>query len=267
MRKLSRFAMVFLGGGCLWASLACAESQWMISPQAVDLHLTRSVVKTFTVANQGTTPLRIAISPIYYPVGTVGPFAQDVALIPDANQNSLVPYMKVSPAQFIIPPGGSRLVRLAITLPNKKLATGTYRGYVRFHEIPSQVASAGEVPGKGVSTDIGIAFDQVAGIYANVGANVRAANLSKASIDQCHIAGSQLVFDVKNPTVWKFSPIFTVATTNDKALAQSLRIVAVMPASSGTRTIPLNSVASADAYQLTWSLGKETLGQTACTRA
>lgn len=266
MGKLSRLAIVILGTSCLWSSLAYAENQWMISPQAVELQLTRSTVKTFTVANQGTTSLRLAVSSVYYPVGAVGPFARDVALTSQTNKNSLTSYMRVSPAQLVIPPGGSRLVRLAITLPDKKLAEGAYRGYVKFHEIAPQNISVEKISGKEVSADVSVVFDQVAGIYANVGR----VNITEASISHCRIAlnndSPQLIFDVKNPTVWKFSPTFTIANTNGKSLAEQLRMVAVMPASAGTREIPLGSITSADQYHLTWSLGKETLGQTLCSR-
>ncbi|MDF2529471.1 MAG: hypothetical protein K0Q57_351 [Gammaproteobacteria bacterium] len=215
----------------------------------------RAVTTSFSVVNKDTTPLVLAIDPIYQAAGTSnpGPFQNDKALA-DQGQFSLLPYIRISPAKLNIKPGDARSIRISVRLP-ANLPAGTYRAGIDFAQqsAPSSNANNVKLEPNQLSAEVVPLIDQIAALYINVGNG----NAQNAQVS-CHtVAAGDIQISANNNTNWIFNPDVSVYsatanTSSSKALTNVIPIP-LMAQTSGMREVKWNTTDKGP-YKITWRL-------------
>jgi P pilus assembly chaperone PapD len=150
-------------------ALACATPAAMhaqaasVSPQAI-LITGESRVGTLHVLNPHTEPMEIVVDLRYGYVITDSAGRAVVELPGDATPapNSAVPFLRVSPARFVLPPGDVQLVRIAAFVP-PTLAEGEYWARVGVQALPTNTRSPGDTAG--IRVGIGVQVKTVLPVF------------------------------------------------------------------------------------------------------
>lgn len=160
---------IFKCGILLMPALLFAKNTFLVAPTSAEIDLTRPNTISFVVTNNGDGQVRVAISPIYFPV--------DSKFMPTAKpldpktttKDDLSSYMIISPKAVSLKPGDQRTVRVSIRPPATGFVDGEYRAHVLFAmlDIAESVKTKG---GKdGLSMKINFKSETAVVVYGSVG--------------------------------------------------------------------------------------------------
>jgi hypothetical protein len=141
--KVIRNSLFYVGlAGMLAAGVALADqpqrSKFSIAPMVNILDLRNGQAKgVIDVTNQGQSPLRLRI---YAENFTYERSQGYVAM--DNHAQSAVSYLQFAPRELVVPPGVSRNIRVATTLPGN-LPDGEYRAAIFVEDLKEQDISSG----------------------------------------------------------------------------------------------------------------------------
>jgi hypothetical protein len=235
--------------------LACSafaevDNSYIISPPVVHFQFTRTHVQNYFVVNKGDNTIRLSVKPIFYGIGDKGgPFANDKVLVDNGKSYSLLPYMKVSPKTLVIPAHASRTVRLQVAKPTTPLSDGTYEGYVFYQITPPkpQEHRLGRNE-KGVEVELGLVFDEAAGVVATVGKGT-----AQGVTMKCQMTPNHLFVIAKNPSTYQFRPLFNVKDASGKTIQKNVPIIPILPNSIAKHEIDLPDAIRKNTASISWS--------------
>lgn len=159
---------IFKCGLLLLPTMLFAKNTFLVAPTSAELDLTKPNTISFVVTNNGEGRVRIAVSPIYFPVDSkFMPPAKP--LNPDTTQkDDLSSYIIISPKVVSLEPGKQRTVRVSVRPPATGFTDGEYRAHVLFAmlDIAESVTTKG---GDGLSMKINFKSETAVVIYGTVG--------------------------------------------------------------------------------------------------
>jgi len=149
-----------------------AANTFLVAPTSAEISLERPTTLSFVVTNNGTGQVRVAISPIYFPVDSkFMPTAKPLNVSTTKNDD-LSSFFIISPKVVSIKPGEQRTVRVSVR-SKPGLKEGEYRAHVLFSML--DVADSVQVKGKkrkgeeGLSMKINFKSETAVVIYGSVG--------------------------------------------------------------------------------------------------
>ncbi|MFH1223992.1 MAG: hypothetical protein V1647_06600 [Pseudomonadota bacterium] len=146
-----------------------AKNSFLVAPTSVEINLSRPNTASFVVTNNGDAPVRVSISPIYFPVDSrFMPPAKPLDA-KTAKQDDLSKYMIVSPGMVSVKPGDQRIIRVSVR-PPAGLKKGEYRSHLLFSML--DIADRMKMKKKddsGVSMQINFKSETAVVVYGSVG--------------------------------------------------------------------------------------------------
>ena len=195
-------------------SLLFAKNTFLVAPTSAEIDLSRPNTMSFVVTNNGDAQVRIAISPIYFPVDSkFMPTA--TPLHPDTTtKDDLSSYIIISPKAVSLKSGEQRTVRVSVRPPASGFEEGEYRAHVLFAmlDIAESVNTKG---GKeGLSMKINFKSETAVVIYGSVGQGL-------ASLDTtCELLkNGKTKVDIINSGKWRFDGWLSILD-GDKKLTE-----------------------------------------------
>ena len=134
-----------------------------VSPQAL-LLTSQSRIGTLHVLNPYSTPIEVVID-LKYGYVTTDSAGQAVVTMTDDSvrvPNSAVPLLRVTPARFVLVPGGVQLVRVA-AFPPANLPQGEYWARIGVRAIPPTGADGADP--RGIAVGVGIQVKTVLPVF------------------------------------------------------------------------------------------------------
>ena len=192
-----------------------AKNGFLVAPTSAEVSLKKPVTLSFIVTNTGDNKIRLNISPIYFEIGSkfMPPLA---ALDPKTSKDdSLVPFIKVSPKVVSLKPTEQRTVRVSIR-PSKELKAkeGEYRAHVLFAMLDiAETLGKKKKPGeKGVGMQLNFKNETGVVIYGSVGKG------TPKLIPACSISkNGKLKVKIKNKGLWRFDGWLRIADPEDES--------------------------------------------------
>ncbi len=185
----------------LLPSLLSAANTFLVAPTSAEISLERPNTLSFVVTNNGTGQVRVAISPIYFPVDSKFMPTAKPLNASTTKEDDLSSLMVVSPKVVSIKPGEQRTVRVSVR-PKPGLKEGEYRAHVLFSML--DVADSVKVKGKGkgeegLSMKINFKSETAVVIYGTVGKG--SANLATS----CNVLkNGKTKVKITNSGKWRF---------------------------------------------------------------
>lgn len=178
-----------------------AQGQFTVAPTHVTLDISRPSVSTFLVSNTGESRLHVGITPIFLTVDSSSLRLGHVLPGHDQTQDSLVPYITVSPRALSLAPGEQREVRMAVR-PTAALQTGAYRAHLLFHQINKPLSkhpSISESASQQMSMHLDMQIEMAVSVYGTKGQGDT--NLQFSCQRQ---PDKTVIIKVRNVSPWRF---------------------------------------------------------------
>jgi P pilus assembly chaperone PapD len=136
IKKVSRFLFTCLVGGWLSVSAATAQ-QFVVSPLVTITGAVSGQSKgSINITNKGQEPLRVRVYAESFEYDKRKGF-----LFTPADERSAVKYLQFSPREMEVPPGVTRSVRVAVTLPPSAL-NQEYRAAIFVEDLKERQVNA-----------------------------------------------------------------------------------------------------------------------------
>ncbi len=165
---LSFFSMIFLLT-IFVPSVLFAKNTFLVAPTSAEISLDRPNTISFVVTNNGEGQVRVAISPIYFPVDSkFMPTAKPIDPV-TTTKDDLSSYMIISPQVVSLKPGEQRTVRVSIRPKADAFEDGEYRAHVLFSML--NVADTVQTKGakEGVSMKLNFKSETAVVVYGSFG--------------------------------------------------------------------------------------------------
>jgi P pilus assembly chaperone PapD len=191
-----------------------AKNSFLVAPTSAEIDLKKPTTLSFIVTNNGDDNIRLNISPIYFEIGSkfMPPLK---ALDPKTSkEDSLVPFMKVSPKVISLKPTEQRTVRVSVR-PNKELKKklGEYRAHVLFAmlDIAETLGKKKEAGEKGIGVQLSFKSETAIVIYGSSGKG------EAEIVPECSITkNGKLKLKIKNKGLWRFDGWLRIYDPKDK---------------------------------------------------
>ena len=163
------FLLIIIFSTILLPSILFAKNTFLVAPTSAEISLDRPNTISFVVTNNGDGQVRVAISPIYFPVDSK--FMPTAKPIDPATttKDDLSSYMIISPKVVSLKPGEQRTVRVSVRPKPEVFKDGEYRAHVLFSML--DVADTMQTKGakEGVSMKLNFKSETAVVVYGSVG--------------------------------------------------------------------------------------------------
>lgn len=201
-----------------WAAPAAAGNSFLVAPGRIDLDLERPQTRSFIVTNTGDGPIRVTVEPVYFPVDDSS-LQGGVPLKPEtAGQDSLTPFLRVSPRTLSLKPGERRDVRFSIRNP-ADLPPGDYRVHLLMRMLETAVTLGNDqirIEGdRGIAMQLHIKMETAVAIYGHKGARH-----GEVAVACRRAEDGTLRLEVTNATPWRYegrAGVFAAGAAPDAA--------------------------------------------------
>jgi hypothetical protein len=185
-----------------------------VAPTSAEIDLTRPNTISFVVTNNGDGQVRVAVSPIYFPVDskfmpTAKPLDPKTSM-----KDDLSSYMIISPKALSLKPGKQRTVRVSVRPPATGFTDGEYRAHVLFAML--DIAESVKAKGNKDSFSMKINFksETAVVIYGSIGNGLADINTT------CELLkNGKTKVNITNAGKWRFDGWLRILD-GDKKLAE-----------------------------------------------
>ncbi|MDH4228999.1 MAG: hypothetical protein OEW11_04520 [Nitrospirota bacterium] len=185
--------------GTLLPGLAAASNSFLVAPGRVDIDLARPITQVFILTNNGDSPIRLTVEPIYFEVNSSSLHAGEPIYPEKTGQDSLVDFLRVSPRTVSLQPGERRNIRASVRMP-PDAPEGEYRAHllVKMLEDATSMTPGGAT--SGISMILNIKMETAVAIYAHRGTRAGAVEFPSCQLN----ADGLLVLKGINNTPWRY---------------------------------------------------------------
>ena len=155
----------------LIASVVYAGASFAVAPGRVKLSLNHPSTNTFLIRNTSSQLIHLRVKPIFIPIQSSSLRAGTPLSARAERQQSLLPYLLVSPEALSLRPGEQREVRVSVR-PPAKLMPGTYRAHVlvKMLEIAHTYRTLTKnKSNQNIATQLNMLMEMAVAVYGNVG--------------------------------------------------------------------------------------------------
>ena len=201
-------------------TLLFAKNMFLVAPTSAEVSLEKPSTASFVVTNNGDDRIRVAISPIYFPVDSkYMPSAKPVDPT-TTKTDDITPYMVTSPKVVSIKPGDQRTVRVSIR-PPAGLKAGEYRAHVLFAMLDIAETIKTKPDKEGLSMKINFKSETAVVVYGSVGTGTAQLNA------KCEVlkTGKKTKVTVTNSGDWRFDGWLRIYDGDKKRAEDKMFIV------------------------------------------
>jgi len=193
----------------LFLSSIFAKSSFMVAPSVAELDIRRPQITTFSVVNNGDEKIRIAIDPIYYPIGDNNLPPVKAINPKTANKDDLSKGIRVSPKVLSIRPNETRTIRVSVR-PDANLQEGEYRSHLLFKIVetestnPKNTRNKQKAEKKSATASIEFLVNIAVALYGHIGIGEPVLNV-KCGVDS---KTGKAKVTLLNNSAWRYDGYF-----------------------------------------------------------
>jgi hypothetical protein len=205
---------VLVGLFLFLSTILPAKNSFLVAPTSAEIDLKKPVTLSFIVTNSGDDNIRLSISPIYFGIGSKFMPPLKPLDAETSKDDSLVPFMKVSPKIISLKPTEQRTIRVSVR-PTKELKEkkGEYRAHVLFAMLDiAETLGQKKKPGeKGIGVQLSFKSQTGVVIYGSVEKG------DPDLVPECSISSNgKLKVKIKNKGLWRFDGWLRIYDPKDK---------------------------------------------------